>query len=268
MRAGAAPASSGSGALPHYDVHLGEIYTWMLGGLESARVRAEGEIAELDLRPRLGGLAVDLGAGPGAHARALARRGFDVVAIDACRLLVNELSNVAESTSIKPVHGRFEAFERHLDRRPELIVCLGDTLTHLDDETSVDALLDRIARALEPGGRFVASFRDYSTPLEGTERFVPVRSDPQRILTCFLEYSDTRVTVHDLLHERRGAEWKLKVGRYRKLRIAPDSFESRLLGHGFAVDRKRGADGLVWFSATKGGFHASPMADWTPGSAR
>lgn len=249
----AASVSSGSGAISHYDDHLGEIYAWMLGGLGTALARAEEEIAELHVHPRLGRLAVDLGAGLGAHARALARRGFEVTAIDACGRLLHELSAVPDATSITPVHGRLEAFERHLDRRPELVVCLGDTLTHLDDENSLDGLLGRIARLLEPGGRFITSFRDYSTPLEGTARFIPVRSDADRILDCFLEYSDSHVTVHDVLHERRGPKWTLKVSRYRKLRIAPDWFESRLLELGFTVDRKRGADGLVWISATNGG---------------
>lgn len=46
------------------------------------------------------------------------------------------------------------------------------------------------------------SFRDYSVPLQDEKRFIPVRSDEGRILTCFLEYSEDSVLVHDILHER------------------------------------------------------------------
>ena len=58
--------------------------------------------------------------------------------------------------------------------------------------------------------------------LTGTARFLPVRADDQRILTCFLEYGPSHVTVHDLLHEREaGGAWRLQTSAYRKLRLSP-----------------------------------------------
>lgn len=67
----------------------------------------------------------------------------------------------------------------------------------------------------------VISLRDYSTQLTAEQRFIPVRSDENRNLTCFLEYRESHVTVYDILHERDGSRWNLKVSKYNKLRISP-----------------------------------------------
>jgi hypothetical protein len=58
-----------------------------------------------------------------------------------------------------------------------------------------DALARSGAELDAQGGLFAATFRDYvSAPLQGDARFILVRSDHERLLTCFLEYADTTVT--------------------------------------------------------------------------
>jgi hypothetical protein len=52
----------------------------------------------------------------------------------------------------------------------------------------------------------------------GEPAIIPVRSDERRILTCFLEYEEDTVVVHDILHERSGDIWDTRVSSYRKLR--------------------------------------------------
>lgn len=83
---------------------------------------------------------------------------------------------------------------------------MGDTLTHLPSKDDVAALLRDVAQSLAPGGQLVLSYRDLTRPLTGTDRFLPVRSTDDRIMTCFLEYADAdTVMVHDLIHTRAGA---------------------------------------------------------------
>jgi hypothetical protein len=54
-------------------------------------------------------------------------------------------------------------------------------------------------------------------------RFIPVRSDDSRILTCVLEeQGDEFVAVHDLLHERRETGWAMSVSSYRKVRLSAE----------------------------------------------
>ena len=80
------------------------------------------------------------------------------------------------------------------------------------------ALFTAAAATSVPGGLFVVTFRDYvSSPLKDDGRFILVRSDEIRILTCFLEYGEATVQVHDVLHERDGGSWRLRLSSCPKL---------------------------------------------------
>jgi len=118
-------------------------------------------------------------------------------------------------------------------------------LTHLPERKSVERLFSLVAESLHAGGTFIATFRDYTSPLAGEGRFIPVKSDNDRILTCFLEYSPDHVAVHDILHERNGSDWRLRVSAYRKLRLSPDWVSAALRASGFSVRIEPGLAGMV-----------------------
>lgn len=63
------------------------------------------------------------------------------------------------------------------------------------------------------------SFRDLTAELAGIDRFIPVRADAERIMTCFLEYGPETVLVHDLIHIQDGEGWTLRKSCYPKLRL-------------------------------------------------
>ena len=95
-----------------------------------------------------------------------------------------------------------------------------------------------MAASLARGGVFAATFRDYATrTLEGDKRFILVRADADRIMTCLLEYEDHRVIVHDLLNEKEDGRWRQTISSYPKLRLAPEWVASTLLELGFGVKR-------------------------------
>jgi hypothetical protein len=80
-----------------------------------------------------------------------------------------------------------------------------------------------LRRSLEswlPAVYSVVAFRDYTSAACGDGRFIAVRSDANRIHTCFLEAQTTHMVVHDIVHERSGAAWRMKVSSYRKLRLS------------------------------------------------
>jgi SAM-dependent methyltransferase len=234
----------------HYANHLAPIYVWMAGGLEGAIARGAAEIDAVCPHPSRGYIAVDLGAGFGVHTIPLARRGYSVLAVDSSAILLELLRGQAETLPIRAVEDDLLAFPRHLDTKAHLILCMGDTLTHLSETRSVEQLFSLVAEALHPGGQFIATLRDYTSPLIGDRRFIPVRSDDDRILTCFLEYSPGYVTVHDLLHEREGSQWHLRVSAYRKLRLSADWVSSSLQSKGFVVRVEPGLAGMVRVVAT------------------
>jgi SAM-dependent methyltransferase len=239
-----------STAAEHYADLLGPVYVWMSGGLEAAFAAGDAEVEPLVEGLAPGTRVVDLGAGFGMHAVPLARRGFPVTAIDGSAELLRTLEEARGDLPIDAVEGDLLAFAGYIEEPVARILCLGDTLTHLPSFDDVEALVAEVGAGMAPGGQFVATFRDYTRPLEGAARFIPVRSDADRILTCFLEYEDRRVWVHDVLHERDGDTWRMRVSRYPKLRLDPAWLVRRLEGVELDVRREAGPRGMVRVVAT------------------
>ncbi|HEU4593127.1 MAG TPA: class I SAM-dependent methyltransferase [Steroidobacteraceae bacterium] len=229
----------------HYERVLSPVYAWMTGGAEAAIAAGQAEIAALDLHLAPGARVVDLGAGFGMHAIPLARAGARVLAIDSSAHLLAELKRLAGDLPITTVQDDLLSFRAHLEEKAAAIFCMGDTLTHLPEHTNVDFLVQEAAESLPSGGLFVLSFRDYTEPLLDDQRFIPVRSDERRILTCFLEYEEDTVVVHDILHERAGDAWETRVSSYRKLRLSPERVTGSLESFGFDSRREEGLRGMV-----------------------
>lgn len=227
----------------HYDSLLGPVYAWMVGDADAAVAAARDLFLGLDMGG--GGVAVDLGAGLGHQAVALAELGWRVTAIDSCAALVAEIP-----APIRAVHDDLGRFRVHVPSA-DAVVCMGDTLPHLPSRAALSALLDEVAAALRPAGRFVATLRDYTRELTGAARFIPVKSDERRILTCFLEYADEHVDVHDVLHERREAGWTTRVSAYRKLRLSRGAWAGELAARGLAVERNQLERGWITLAARR-----------------
>jgi SAM-dependent methyltransferase len=237
-------------AVEHYDRLLAEHYTWMLGGnVRQLADRQTDLLASLGLAgPAEGAAAVDLGCGPGVHTQALARLGYDpVIAVDTSRRLLDELTqHVQGLAAIRPVHGDLRAVLPEVVEPDTVgaVVCMGDTLPHLQTKSDIPLLLGHVARALAPGGHFVVTYRDLTRELQGTDRFIPVRGDDDQLLTCFLEYRDEEtVTVHDLLYSRTGSSWQLHAGSYPKLRIASSWLAEQCRAAGLHISRDTAGPG-------------------------
>ena len=208
-----------SSVTAHYESFLASIYLWMAGGFEHATNHGTTDVADFLASP---GYAIDLGAGFGMHAIPLARAGYRVLAVDSSAHLLAELRSHSESLQVRTVVADLLDFELHTSEGADLILCMGDTLTHLQEKEQVVTLMKAVQRSLRRGGRFLATFRDYRVLPNGVSRFIPVRSDLNRIHTCILEEeSQDYVAVHDLLHERSGEGWTMNASSYRKLRLSP-----------------------------------------------
>lgn len=226
----------------HYANHLAPVYVWMAGGIEAALEAGTQDIASL--LPGQG-LAVDLGAGFGMHSIPLARGGYEVLAIDTTASLLAILRTHRANLPIETREEDLRAFKHFLPEPASVILCMGDTLTHLESFAQVERLCEDVSCSLKAGGRFVATFRDYRSLAKDDSRFIPVRSDSDRILTCFLEEEPTHIKVYDILHERVGSEWKLTVSSYRKLRLSPPDVERKLATLGLSVRVTAGPRGMV-----------------------
>jgi 2-polyprenyl-3-methyl-5-hydroxy-6-metoxy-1,4-benzoquinol methylase len=232
-------------AKDHYDQQLAPIYSWMAGDSDTAIQRNR------DFFQRLGiisaqGLAIDLGAGPGFQSIPLAELGFSVIAIDFCEALLSELRSRTGNLPIRTIYDNILNFSQHIKEPAQVIVCMGDTLTHLDSLDSVQSLMLNVKNELAANGQLILTFRDYtSVELQGTQRFIPVKSDESTILTCFLEYHEDTVEVYDLVHRKEGDRWVLSTSSYSKLRIDKDWLCDRLQELGLEVSQTEVINGMV-----------------------
>jgi len=195
---------------------------------------------------------MDLGAGCGFQSIPLAEAGFKVIAIDISHVLLAELEKNARELPIVTIEDNLQNFPDHHPENTELIVCMGDALTHLETLDEVQILFKNVWQALGGNGRLVLTFRDQTFELKGLDRFIPVRSKSNLIFTCFLEYEKEHVKVHDLIYEKTNDQWQMKKGFYRKLRIPPDWTRECLLKIGFKVETFDIQNGMVTVIASRG----------------
>lgn len=206
-------------AKEHYNNHLGMIYSWFSGDFHDNKENFRNFCIKNFVVPFDSMLAIDLGAGNGIQSIPLSELGFTVKAIDFNKTLLSELESNITNCNIEVIEDDILNFKNHVNVNPKLIVCCGDTLAHLSSLSKVEELLSSIYNSLVPSGKLILSFRDYSSDLKDTSRFIPVHSDDGKILTCFLEYYDDYVRVTDILHYLSNGKWLQKVSSYFKVRL-------------------------------------------------
>lgn len=239
-------------AKDHYDRQLADIYNWMSGSAEAAIKRNYELLQLLEVNSVAPGLAIDLGAGSGFQSIPLAELGFSVIAVDFCASLLSQWSTRAEQLSIRTVHDDILNFSQYVEEKAQIIVCMGDTLTHLESLSAVESILLDSDRTLAKNGKLILTFRDYvSVELQKTQRFIPVRSDDSTILTCFLEYHQDVVEVYDLLYQKEGEQWVFKASSYPKLRLDNNWVCQQLQEIGMQVIRNEIINGMICIVAQK-----------------
>jgi SAM-dependent methyltransferase len=227
----------------HYSNLLAKHYTWMFGTSFAAKVAEQKTILKGALQTTNSfepGLAVDLGCGPGFQTLALAEMGYSpVLSVDTSELLLQELQSHLGNLPVQTIHSDLSKLSEFVSSATaRVIVCMGDTITHLAGKDAVEDLLNQAFNALTPGGKFVVSYRDLSTEATDLDRFIPVYADQDAIMTCFLEFDrpDT-VLVHDLVYSREGEQWLLHKSNYRKLRLPIGWLEDAMVQVGFVVQK-------------------------------
>lgn len=236
----------------HYDSFLGSVYSWILGDFDNVREQNAAFFASLDLTPAENAIAVDLGSGPGSQSLPVAELGYEVLAIDFCQDLLDELGEHAGDLPVRPVCDDIANFRSHMSDPADLIICMGDTLVHLPNTETVDRLINDVCDSLNPGGLFIYAIRDYvGDAPEGADRFVPIRANDEQIFTCFLDYQEEFVHVHDVLYRRINGEWRMSISDYLKLRLDTRQINRQLAALGLEIAATSSMDGMIVVIAKK-----------------
>ncbi|HEU4657060.1 MAG TPA: class I SAM-dependent methyltransferase [Capillimicrobium sp.] len=140
-----------------------------------------------ELAAEAGGPILDVGAGTGRVTLDLARRGHEVIALDADAELVAELRERAAGLPVTAVHADARDFD--LGRRVALVIVPMQTIQLLGGPAGRAGFLRSAARHLPPGGLLVAALAD---ALEGTAE----SADGERPLPDIREIDGTVYASH------------------------------------------------------------------------
>ncbi|WP_321495694.1 methyltransferase domain-containing protein [uncultured Desulfobacter sp.] len=235
----------------HYENVLSDVYIWMFDGFESGLNKNTEFFKMHKVSPTRSGVAIDLGAGCGFQSIPLAKAGFTVTAVDLDNKLLSELECRSDQLPIKIVQDDLVDFDKHTEGNAELIVCMTDTLCHLETKAKVLSLFEKVMTSLEESGQFILTFRDLSFELSDLDRFIPVKSDDDTVFTCFLEYEPETVKVHDLVYRKKEGNWCLSRSYYRKLRLSKEWIDEQLSNVGFTQIESTVDKGFVTVIAVK-----------------
>jgi SAM-dependent methyltransferase len=238
-------------AKEHYDQHLGDFYSWMVGDFDAKQKEHQQFLEANGLFPHANAIALDLGAGHGIQSVSLAKLGYTVKAIDFKKQLLSELKRNTQQLSITSFEDDIRQVKKYDYPKPELIICWGDTLTHLGSLAEIRQFIIDCCELLTEGGELILSFRDYSTALLGDQRFIPIKSDDTKILTCCLDYEADRVRVTDLLQVRTENGWQQKVSSYYKVCLPPKEIEETIAGCGLNITFNEVVNRMTTLIATK-----------------
>jgi SAM-dependent methyltransferase len=220
----------------HYRSLLAGRYTWMMGGLESCLASARELLESLGALAPGVGTVLDLGCGPGFHAKALAAAGKRVIAVDNSEALLHELGEVCAGLDVVAVRAELSEVERFAAFGLfGTILCVGDTLTHLRSLYVVDGLIDDLARMLSPAGLLILEFREQPRELSGQDAVLTLRAERDRIMQCVLHFEPECVWVTDVVHEWADGKWRVIKSSYPKLRLSAARIVARAAAAGLQV---------------------------------
>lgn len=245
--------------ITHYQTLLADHYSWLFGGLNDKCQENKSFFRSNSIRPNGNSKAIDLGCGSGFQSIPLAQSGFKVTSIDLCQKLLDELNQNKGDLTIATINDDLNNFYIHCQDQVELIVCMGDTLSHLETKDAIRELFEKVYLQLEKGGNFILTFRALDTELKELDRFFLVNQDHIKTFTCFLEYEDDTVKVHDLVCERINDKWNLRKSFYRKLRLSPDWVINQLEEVGFRIEFSGSSEGVSTIIATKLNLQSAEM---------
>ncbi len=161
-------------AAEFYDA-LGDGYDRMINW--DARLRREGAFFQNLFDERGARSVLDVACGSGRHAIEFAGWGLRAagcdISVEMLRLARRNASEAgvdvdffeAGLTDVAEKAGKFDA-----------IVCIGNSLPHLQTQRELDRAMRSIKRALAPGGVFVSQIRNYERIIRDDLRFMPPTS--------------------------------------------------------------------------------------------
>ncbi len=118
---------------------------------------------------------LDVAAGTGQHAIALAKAGYTVGAADISGAMVEQAQRNVNATGLRVDlrQAGFGDLQRAFDRPFDAVLCLGNSYSHLTELTDLERALRDMRGVLRDGGLLVLQSRNLERILAERDRFMP-----------------------------------------------------------------------------------------------
>jgi SAM-dependent methyltransferase len=184
-----------------------------------------------------GGTVVDLGCGGGQWLARLAEMGYTPVGVDVSPAMFRSARRLVPSARL--ITGSFADVDLPTC---DAATSLGEPLNYLDDARSVRRMLQRVYRALRPGGLFIFDVRVPATRPIGTRVTTRV-GDDWACIAFIDEYLATQRLVRRIVTFRRRGRTYRRGEEIHKLRLYPKQKIAEWIRKlGFRVRTYRGYD--------------------------
>lgn len=143
---------------------------------------------------------LDIGCGTGHHAQMFSGYIDEVTAMDPDEKMIEHArTNVVTSDNVSLKIGGFEDIGRSMDKRFDMVISLGNTLTILGTRKKVKSALKSVKKVLNPGGAAVFQFLNYEPRVIEANRYYRPKvfdvDDRKYIFMKHFEYGKSKTTV-------------------------------------------------------------------------
>lgn len=116
-----------------------------------------------------GKYVLDIACGTGNYAIELAKKGYIVDGVDLDAAMVEEAKEKAkvENLFINFIQGDMKNIkDLFLEKKYDLVYCIGNSLVHLDNETEIQQMIDDVYKIINTGGRLLIQIINYDRILD------------------------------------------------------------------------------------------------------
>ena len=183
------------------------------------------------LQPRT---AVDLACGTGSVALRLAQKGLQVTAVDLSWEMLMVAQQKAAEANVYPLFACQPLQQLHLPKGVDLAVCALDSLDYILDPKDCEKAIQRIYKALNPGGCFIF---DVNTPEKLRAMDGQVFLDEDEDVYCVWrgEFDpQTNICSYGMdLFQRQGELWQRSFEEHQEYAYSADQLVGYLKKAGF-----------------------------------
>jgi glycine/sarcosine N-methyltransferase len=145
---------------------------------------------------------LDIAAGTGNQAILLAKKGYDITAIDSSEEMISKMEEKAdeEQVSLQCVNLAMEKIQELAITAYDSIICIGNSIVHLNSIEDIRQMITDIYKLLESDGTFIVQIVNYDRILEQQIKELPlIKKDGGISFQRTYEFSQEKVLFHGVL---------------------------------------------------------------------